>query len=68
MSISNQPEETSGQPSVDRAELKQEVSDQLEREVGQAPDRIDCPGDLTGEVGTNAGASCTPGRTGSASR
>jgi hypothetical protein len=51
VNVGDQPEDSSGQPSVDRAELEQEVSDQLERTVGQAPDRIDCPGDLTGEVG-----------------
>ena len=52
VSVGEQPEDSCDHPSVDWAELEQEVSDQLERTVGQAPDRIDCPGDLTGDVGT----------------
>lgn len=42
----------SQQVTVDEAELEDEVSAQLERTVGQAPDRIDCPGDLDGTEGT----------------
>ena len=52
VSVGDQPSQPSDQATVAQAELEREVSDQLEREVGQAPDRIDCPGDLTGEVGT----------------
>ena len=42
----------SQQVTLDEQELEQEVSSQLEKLVGQAPDRIDCPGDLEAEEGT----------------
>lgn len=39
-----------GDDTVDRAELEQEVSTQLEAEVGVAPRSVDCPDDLDAEV------------------
>ena len=39
-----------GGNSVDEADLEQQISDQLEEQVGQAPEEIDCPGDLDAEV------------------
>lgn len=39
-----------GGPSVDEADLEQRISEILEEEVGQAPEEIDCPGDLDAEV------------------
>jgi len=46
---------------VDEAELEQEVSRQLEASVGQAPDDIDCPGDLKAEEGTEMRCTLTAG-------
>ncbi|QWC85956.1 DUF4333 domain-containing protein [Nocardioidaceae bacterium] len=37
--------------SVTQADLEQQVSSQLARQVGQEPDSVDCPGDLAAEVG-----------------
>ncbi|WP_137294244.1 DUF4333 domain-containing protein [Nocardioides dongxiaopingii] len=37
-------------PSVDQAEVETKISEELEAQVGQAPDAVDCPGDLEGEV------------------
>lgn len=39
-------------PSVAADELAREVSDQLTQQVGTAPRSVECPEDLTGEVGT----------------
>ncbi|UGT63470.1 DUF4333 domain-containing protein [Nocardia asteroides] len=41
-----------GDPKIDEADLEKSVSQTLAEEVGQTPDSIDCPGDLTGKVGT----------------
>jgi membrane protein implicated in regulation of membrane protease activity len=41
-----------GSISVDKDKVAQEVSDQLEGEVGRAPESVTCPGDLKAEVGT----------------
>lgn len=46
---------------VDEADLEAEVSRQLEASVGQAPDEIDCPGDLAGEEGTEMRCTLTAG-------
>ena len=46
-----------GGPSVDEADLEQQISDVLEEQVGQAPEEIDCPGDLDAEV--DATMECT---------
>lgn len=35
-----------GTLTVNKAELEKQVSDSLERSVGQKPDKITCPGDL----------------------
>ncbi|WP_134765598.1 DUF4333 domain-containing protein [Nocardioides sp. 1609] len=40
----------SGTPSVDQADVEAKISEELEAQVGQAPDAVDCPGDLKGEV------------------
>ena len=37
--------------SVDKNDLAKEISAQLEKQVGRAPDSVDCPDDLKGEVG-----------------
>jgi Domain of unknown function (DUF4333) len=37
--------------SVDKAELAKEISAQLEKQVGRAPDSVNCPDNLKGEVG-----------------
>lgn len=40
-----------GTATVDKDELENAISDDLERAVGVRPHKITCPGDLTGEVG-----------------
>jgi Domain of unknown function (DUF4333) len=36
--------------SVSAADVEDQISSQLESQVGQAPDKVDCPGDLEGKV------------------
>ena len=38
-------------PTVDKGELAKEISVQLQKQVGRAPEPVDCPDDLKGEVG-----------------
>lgn len=40
-----------GSISVDKDKVAQEISDQLEGQVGRAPESVTCPDDLKGEVG-----------------
>jgi hypothetical protein len=37
--------------SVDKGELAKEISAQLTKQVGRAPESVECPDDLKGEVG-----------------
>jgi hypothetical protein len=37
--------------SVDKGELAKEISARLETQVGRAPESVDCPDNLKGEVG-----------------
>jgi uncharacterized protein DUF4333 len=37
--------------SVDKDDLAKEISAQLEKQVGHAPESVECPDDLKGEVG-----------------
>jgi hypothetical protein len=37
--------------SVDKAELAKQIAAQLKQQVGRAPDSVDCPDNLKGEVG-----------------
>src|SRR5262249_8818753 len=37
--------------SVDKGELAKEISNQLKQQVGRAPDSVECPDNLKGEVG-----------------
>lgn len=46
---------------VAEKDLEKGVSDQLTESVGQAPDDIDCPGDLEAEVGTTMRCTLTAG-------
>ncbi|MGE0295372.1 DUF4333 domain-containing protein [Pseudonocardia sp.] len=46
---------------VDEAQIEQAVSDRLNDLVGQRPDAVDCPDDLTGVVGTMLRCSLTDG-------
>lgn len=39
-------------PKVAKADVEQQISTQLEAQVGTKPDKIECPEDLKGEVGT----------------
>jgi hypothetical protein len=48
-------------PTVKQDTLEKEVSSQLEKQVGQAPDDISCPGDLEGKVGTEMRCTLTAG-------
>lgn len=47
--------------SIDRDELEEEVSTQLEDEVGVAPDDVECPEDLQTEVGASVVCVLTAG-------
>ncbi|WP_431970867.1 DUF4333 domain-containing protein [Nocardia sp. bgisy134] len=48
-------------PEVKESELEKSVKQTLTEEVGQAPDAIDCPGDLEGKVGTTMRCTLTAG-------
>ena len=37
--------------SVDKKDLAKEISAQIEKQVGRAPESVDCPDNLKGEVG-----------------
>lgn len=52
-----------GSGSVSTADLEAEVAAQLEAEVGQAPDSVDCPDELPGEVGAEVRCTLTSGDT-----
>src|SRR5699024_6471096 len=39
-------------PKVPQADVEKQISTQLAKQVGTAPDKIECPGDLEGTVGT----------------
>ncbi|WP_067548711.1 DUF4333 domain-containing protein [Nocardia crassostreae] len=43
---------SAGDPRVEEADLERSVQQTLTEQVGQRPESIDCPGDLTGTVGT----------------
>ncbi|MFC0674992.1 DUF4333 domain-containing protein [Brachybacterium hainanense] len=42
-----------GASAVSQADVEQQVTDTLTQQVGQAPDSVDCPGDLPAEVGAS---------------
>ena len=46
---------------VDEIALEKRVATLLEQQVGQKPDNIDCPGDLTGKVGETMECTLTAG-------
>ena len=48
-------------PYLDQDKLEAEISSSLEKEVGQRPDKITCPGDLKGEVGETMRCTLTAG-------
>jgi hypothetical protein len=50
-----------GTPKVGEADLERSVKDSLTEKVGQEPDAIDCPGDLTGKEGTTMRCTLTAG-------
>lgn len=39
-------------PKVAKADVEQQISSQLAAQVGTTPEKIECPGDLEGTVGT----------------
>jgi hypothetical protein len=47
--------------SVDKGDLEKEISAQLEKQVGRAPESVDCPEDLKGEVGATARCTLSDG-------
>ena len=47
--------------SVDNGDLAKEISAQLEKQVGRAPDSVDCPDDLKGEVGATTRCTLSDG-------
>jgi len=52
-----------GSESVSTTDLEAEVSTQLEAEVGQAPDSVDCPDALPAEVDAEVRCTLTSGDT-----
>ncbi|WP_280263957.1 DUF4333 domain-containing protein [Nocardia abscessus] len=50
-----------GTPKVQEADLEKSVKDSLTEKVGQEPDSIDCPGDLTGKEGATMRCTLTAG-------
>ena len=40
-----------GSSSVTSSDVETQISSELEKQVGQAPDSVDCPNDLDAEVG-----------------
>ena len=46
---------------LSRADVEDQVSTQLTKEVGQKPDKVTCPGDLDGKVGTTMTCVLTAG-------
>lgn len=50
-----------GNDTVDADELASQVSDQLEQQVGRAPDSVDCPEDLDAEEGATTRCTLTDG-------
>lgn len=50
-----------GTPTAAEKDVEKTVSDQLEAQVGQRPDKIDCPGDLPGKVGETMKCTLTAG-------
>jgi hypothetical protein len=53
--------EISAGKSVDKAVVEQQISDQLEAQVGQKPDKIECPDDLKAKVGETMRCTLTAG-------
>lgn len=51
----------SSTPSVSQSKVEDQISTQLETQVGQKPDAVDCPGDLTGKVGEKMTCELTAG-------
>ena len=51
----------SSTPEVSQSKLEDEISSQLEKQVGTAPDKVECPGSLTGEVGETQRCTLTAG-------
>ncbi|MGK8523216.1 DUF4333 domain-containing protein [Nocardia asteroides] len=50
-----------GTPKVEEADLEKSVKDSLTEKVGQEPDTINCPGDLTGKEGATMRCTLTAG-------
>lgn len=51
----------SGTVVVEADDVASQISDQLEAEVGQRPESVDCPEDLQGEVGATMRCELTAG-------
>ena len=48
--------------SVDKKDLAKEISAQLTKQVGRAPESVKCPDDLKGEVGATTRCTLSDGR------
>ena len=48
-----------GTASVDASDLEEQISSELARQVGEAPEVVECPDDLDAEVGAEARCSLT---------
>jgi Domain of unknown function (DUF4333) len=51
----------SSTPEVSPSKLEGEISSQLEKQVGTAPDDVECPDSLTGKVGETQRCTLTAG-------
>ncbi|QDP97158.1 DUF4333 domain-containing protein [Microlunatus elymi] len=50
-----------GTLTVSQADVENQISTQLQKQVGQKPDDVTCPGDLQGKVGTTMRCTLTAG-------
>ncbi|MQA10671.1 MAG: DUF4333 domain-containing protein [Pseudonocardiaceae bacterium] len=53
--------EVSTTGSMPKAEVERQVTDELTKQVGQRPDKVECPEDLEAEVGTKMRCELTAG-------
>lgn len=53
----------SSENAVSQSDVEKQVSSELAKQIGEAPDDVTCPGDLTAEVGTKMTCVLTDGST-----
>ncbi len=50
-----------GTPTLDAADVEKTIDEELTAQIGRSPDAVDCPDDLTGEVGASLTCTLTDG-------